>query len=428
MTSVIGKVMEALVREVVIEHMMSNDLFCDAQHGFVPGRSCMTQLLLAMELWTEALDRGEPVDVVYMDFQKAFDSVPHQRLLAKLDAYGIGGKLKNWLGSFLTGRSQRVAVNGRVSDWTAVESGIPQGSVLGPILFVLYINDLPDVVGSIAKIYADDTKLFRSVGSEIERQELQSDLNRLVEWSEKWQLKFHAGKCKVLHLGYNNPQEDYSLEGTLLQTTHEEKDLGVVIDEELKFTRHVAEKTKTASMVLNRIQHTFECKDAETITLLFVGLVRPLLEYGNVIWHPRLKMNMRAIENVQRRATRMVPELEGLGYKERLEALKLPSLHHRRRRGDLIQAFKILKGIDRIDPEVFFQAPGREGSRGHTMKLFKPRGRLEARRNVFSVRVVDDWNCLSETVVQARTLEVFKSRLDKWLEREQYDVPFMPDC
>ena len=160
LTSVVGKMMESIVRDSLVDHMMSHNLFCDAQHGFVPGRSCMTQLLVTLELWSELLDSGAPIDVIYLDFRKAFDTVPHQRLIRKLKAYGITGKLLNWISDFLSGREQRVVVNGNLSSWASILSGIPQGSVLGPILFVVFINDLPDVVRSSVKIFADDTKLF----------------------------------------------------------------------------------------------------------------------------------------------------------------------------------------------------------------------------------------------------------------------------
>ena len=163
LTSVVGRLMETLVRDQIVSHMMENSLFCDEQHGFVPGQSCMTQLLITIEIWTELLDTGAPLDVIYLDFKKAFDSVPHKRLMSKLDAYGIGDPIKEWIKNFLVNRKQRVTVNGIMSSWSEVLSSIPQGSVLGPILLGIFINDLPDAVTSTPKIFADDTKLFRAI-------------------------------------------------------------------------------------------------------------------------------------------------------------------------------------------------------------------------------------------------------------------------
>jgi len=176
--------MENILRNQIVSHMMENSLFYDEQRGFVPRRLCMTQLLIAIELWTELLDTGAPLDVIYLDFKKALDSVPHKRLLSKLDAYGIGDHIKKWIKSFLVNRKQRFTLNGIMSSLSEVLSGIPQGSILGPILFVIFINDLLDAVTSTTKIFADDTKLFKAIRGPEDREKLQNDLNQLVKWSE----------------------------------------------------------------------------------------------------------------------------------------------------------------------------------------------------------------------------------------------------
>ena len=207
MTSIICKLMVSIVRDKLVEHLVTNELLSNHQRGFVPQRDCMTNLLTCMEKWTEFLERGDSVDVIYTDFSKAFDSVPHQRLLRKLENMGITGNVLEWIRSFLSNRSQCVRVEDELSSWKPVKSGIPQGSVLGPTLFVVFINDMPEVVDNLCELFADDAKLFRDVHLRDEENNvsLQNDLNALGGWSKQWQLPFNVGKCKCLHIGNCNP-------------------------------------------------------------------------------------------------------------------------------------------------------------------------------------------------------------------------------
>ena len=383
----------------------------------------MTQLIVTIELWTEILDSGAPLDVIYLDFKKAFDSVPHKRLLSKLDAYGIGGPIKEWIKNFLAKRKQRVVVNGELSSWTEVVSGIPQGSVLGPILFVLFINDLPDVITSTAKIFADDTKLFRPILTPEDHQHLQKDLENLIRWSESWQLGFNETKCKVIHLGNSNQNLQYRMNNTVLEITESEKDLGVTIDNKLKFDKHIANAVNKASKMLGLVRKTFTLLDETTIPRLFTALVRPHLEYGNVIWHPIYRKDQLEVEKVQRRATKLIPSISDLPYENRLKILKMPSLYFRRRRGDMIQTFKIMKNIDRLNPLDIFTFPPNNNTRGHSLKMFKNRSRLGVRKNAFSQRIVEDWNSLPENIIACETINSFKTNLDKFWIGERYRLP-----
>lgn len=187
LTSIICKMMESLVRNEIIENMKQNKLFSDKQFGFTSGRSTVLQLLHVLGKWTVILDSGGCIDVVYCDFMKAFEKVPHQRLLHKLEKYKISDQYNAWIRSFLLGRKQRVIVNGEESEWKDVSSGIPQCSVLGPILFVLYINDMPEVTSenTVIFLFADDTKAFRGIYHESDCTELQSDMHALQSWSDK---------------------------------------------------------------------------------------------------------------------------------------------------------------------------------------------------------------------------------------------------
>ena len=278
------------------------------------------------------------------------------------------------------------------------------------------------MIYSTAKIFADDTKLFRTITSEGDRHQLQEDLKQLVTWSEKWQLGFNEWKCKVLHLGNSNPRHIYHMNEVALSADSEEKDLGVIIDEELKFHKHVAAAVKKSSRMLGLIRATFTCLDEITVPRLFTTLVRPHLEYGNIIWSPRFKMDSTEIEKVQRRATKLIPSLRNLCYEDRLRKLKLPSLCHRRRRGDMIQVYKITSGIDRIDPQLFFCRPEKSSTRGHSQKLTKQHSRTDLRSKFFSQRILDDWNSLPEETVSSKTLNSFKSNLDRFWRTEQYRI------
>jgi hypothetical protein len=204
LTSQVCKVMESIVRDHVLEHIDRHSIITDCQHGFMAGRSCLTNLLETLEEWTEAVDNGYPVDVIFLDYQKAFDTVPHRRLLHKLKGYGIRGKVLGWFTDYLANRCQRVVVRGESSEWGEVASGVPQGSVVGPLLFLLYVNELPNVVICGMKMFADDTKLYRIMKEDSDILALQGDLDELSEWSRAWLLKFNAGKCKTMHIGSSN--------------------------------------------------------------------------------------------------------------------------------------------------------------------------------------------------------------------------------
>ena len=250
LTSVICKLLERLIKDHMVEFLVKHKLLNSSQHGFLKARSCLTNMLCFLEEITKWIDVGSPVDIIYLDFQKAFDKVPHQRLLLKLKAHGIGDSITDWVEQWLTARRQRVVVDGEVSNWKSVLSGVPQGSVLGPILFLIYINDLDDSITSNALKFADDTKLFRKVNTDGDKQHLQNDLDRLVKWSEKWQMLFNFGKCKCLHTGHRNLNVNYKMGDTVLGTTVKEKDLGVTISADMK----VSEQCGIAASKGNQIK------------------------------------------------------------------------------------------------------------------------------------------------------------------------------
>ena len=337
LTSVVCKTLEKILRQHITDHMKTNNLFSDKQYGFIAGRSTGLQLLEVIDKWTEALDQGLEIDCIYTDFMKAFDKVPHQRLIAKLKNYNIEENVVGWITSFLNGRQQKVRVNGEESDWKKVTSGIPQGSVLGPLLFVIYINDLPEHVDSDAYLFADDTKVFRIIKNQADRDILQEDLRKLETWSGKWLLKFHPEKCKHMNISKKANKSDESHQYLLLNQNvakvNEEKDIGVLIDSELTFENHISEKVNKANSIFAVLRRTFKYMSTETFLPLYKTLVRTHLDYASSVWSPYKKKKVTdKIEGVQRRVTKQLPGLKDLSYPERLKN-GLPTLAYKRIRG-----------------------------------------------------------------------------------------------
>ncbi len=403
LTSIVCKTLEAIIRDHLNDFISSNNLLSTCQHGFVNGRSCSTQLLQCLDVWTDLMDQGESIDVIYLDFAKAFDSVPHQRLLNKMKGMGFTKQILDWSENFLTGREQRVVVNGAKSSWSNVLSGVPQGSVLGPIYFILFINDMPDCVHNLIALFADDAKLFSSVRNATDQEHLQHDLHQLQRWAEEWQLRFNAKKCKVMHLGRVNPELKYDMDGVCLETIKEEKDLGVWIDDELKFHIHTDKQVNKANRQIGLIRRSFDALDAESFIMLYKSMARTHLEYCNAVTYPVFDCQAKLLESVQRRATKLVPGLKDLSYEERLKKLDLPSLYYRRARGDIIEAYKYLHGIYKVAdcPLVLDDNPA--STRGHSLKLKKARCNKSSTQKFFKHRVVDAWNSLPEDIVTAPT-------------------------
>ena len=344
------------------------------------------------------------MDVVYLDFQKAFDKVPHQRLLLKLKAHGIGNDVINWIEKWLTHRKQRVIVDGEISNWKCVLSGVPQGSVLGPILFLIYINDLEDDISSKVLKFADDTKVFRKVTNDTDKQSLQEDLDKLVKWSEKWQILFNFGKCKHIHIGHGNMDEEYKMGGAVLGRTTQEKDLGVTFSADMKVSEQCGIAASKGNQILGLIRRTIMYKEKQLIVPLYKAIVRPHLEYCIQARRPYYK----------------IPELRDLSYESRLLQCGLTTLEARRLRGDQIEVFKIVNGYEDVDRNMFFKLKEGSRTRGHKATLVKEQCRLDMRKYSFSQRVINAWNKLPNDYVNASSVNMFKNRIDRYLIRAGY--------
>ena len=382
-----------------------------------------------MKIFFFYFSSGNVVDAIYLDFEKAFDKVPHHRLIKKLQAYGIEGKILKWIKEFLLRRSQRVAVNGTRSFIGQVISGVPQGTVLGPLLFVIYINDMLDALTTDGFLFADDGKIFKEILSKEDTDDLQFDIDRLEEWANTWLLRFNVDKCHVLTLGKLDNiayTRRYNLGGAELEHVFVEKDLGVLVDSNLSFEDHISSKVNKANQLVGLIRRTFTFLDLKTFSKLYTSLVRPHLEYAQCIWSPHLKKYQRQIENVQFRATKLVDKLQNVNYPERLKRLNLPTLAFRRFRGDLIELYKHFHCYDRDIISDSFQ-PKHRSNRRHGYQIYERRandGIRGVQQNSFYYRTPRAWNELPSTVVEAEDINTFKRRLDEHLKEQPLKFEF----
>ena len=416
LTSVVGKLMETVLRDKVVAFLESNNIINESQHGFRNKRSCLTNLLDFFHDIYNLYDNTRAVDIIYLDFQKAFDKVPHKRLINKVKAHGITGDIAAWIEDWLSDRKQRVVINGKSSDWINVSSGVPQGSVLGPILFIIYINDIDERINCKLSKFADDTKIANRVDSESQRQLLQRDLDTLIEWSNKWQMKFNIDKCHVLHIGNQNPQATYKMNNTPMTSVDKEKDLGVIVSADLKPSKHCTEVVKTANKLVGFIGRSFTFKSEKIILTLYNSLVRPHLEYNVQFWSPYYKKDIEKLEKIQRRLTKMIPRLRNKSYEERLKELNLFSLEKRRVRGDLIMLFKIFNGFANMNIQKYVSVDQSNVTRSNGFKIVGKRFVTNEAKHFFFNRIVNIWNGLPSNVVNSGTIETFKVRLDKYFE------------
>jgi hypothetical protein len=436
LTSVSCRVMESLIRDAMTAHLTANKLINKSQHGFVKDRSCVTNLLEFLEQATTVVDSGAGFDIIYLDFAKAFDKVPIKRLLKKVRAHGIRGQVLHWIESWLRGRRQRVVLNGRFSSWEDVLSGVPQGSVLGPLLFVIFINDMDDVVTQVdsLKKFADDTKLGKTVRTEKDREELQAALDQLCTWADKWGMVFNVDKCKVMHMGHQNPAFNYTMKGHVLEETMEEKDIGVMVTSNLKPSAQCARAAKTAQTVLGQISRTFHYRDRHVFVRLYQQYVRPHLEFSTPAWAPWTEADRNCLEKVQQRAIKMVSGLKSNTYEERLQELKMPTLLERRHQADMVMTHKILHEKGGLDHTTWFEkaenGPRATRNTADPYNIKVKHGRLDLRRNFFSIRVIEDWNRIPADTKRMDKSENFKAayrkmranQMDHAAERESVRV------
>ena len=333
-----------------------------------------------------------------------------------------------WLTNWLNGRRQRVRVEEKFSDWVEVLSSVVQGSVLGGTLFDIFIDDIRKVVmDALIHMFADDTKVARTIEKPEDGDKMQEIINNLVEWAKKWKMEFNVKKCKVIHVGHNNPGRKYYMDGNELNEAKEEKDLGVFVEANMKPGKQCTAAAKSANFALGQLQRAFHFRKKEHLVPLYKTFVRPKLEYASLAWSPWYEKDKKQLEQVQARLVRMTSDVRGTTYEDKLKDAGLTTLEKRRERGDAIEAFKTIKGFNRVKKENWFKfeaddaRPTRsnttvtdEGEKRRKNVMKGESARLEIRRNFFNCRVVKNWNEIPEWVKEKESVNAFKNAYDKW--------------
>ena len=435
LTSQLCKVFEKVVRKWMVDFMEQHSLFNPNQHGFRAGRSCLSQLLSHFDTITMLLEQGLGVDVIYLDFAKAFDKVDIGITLRKLQRMGIGGNLGRWLFSFLNGRTQTVVVDGSRSQPGPVLSGVPQGSVLGPLLFLVLLGDIDEqVVHSFVSSFADDTRVGKSIGSTDDARLLQEDLDKIFEWSKRVNMTFNSDKFEHLRYQANiqHPLHTYlSDSGTPIETKSKLRDLGVTISASATFSDFISEKITSVTKLSGWALRTFKSRSLPVMLTIWKSLLRCHIDYCSQLWSPHKTGDIQAVERLQHSFIRKIAGLQGLTYWEQLKVTKLTSLERRRERYAAIYTWRILENqVPNLSSSpVTCRANDRRG-RICSVPNISPRAPVSVqtiRRNSFAVRGPNLFNSLPRHVrdLSGCKVDTFKNALDRYLASVP-DQPLIP--
>ena len=415
LTCICSKLMEHVVVSQMMSHFDKHDILVDCQHGFRKQRSCETQLLGLTQELHEHFEEHEQVDMIVLDFSKAFDKVPHQRLMAKLWNYGVRGKTHAWIKSFLVGRTQRVVVDGEASSWVPVESGVPQGTVLGPQLFLTFINDLPKAVKSNVRLFADDCVVYREVKSEEDCAILQDDLDSLENWEKQWCMSFNAAKCSSIAMTRKHKKilHQYKLHNQTLERVDKATYLGVQLSSDLSWASHINKTCDKANKQVAFLRRNLRINTTHVKETAYKGLVRPILEYCSPVWDPyNIKKYVTNIEKVQRRAARFVcRRFHNMSSPtEMIQQLKWESLEHRRRISRLTMFYKIQHGLVAVPlPTIVTRALRPRPGYPHQYQINYYS--TNSYRDSFFPLAIKQWNSLPSSIASKDTLPLFQGAL-----------------
>ena len=417
LTCILCKLMEHIITSHLMTHLESNNILSDSQHGFRRQRSCETQLLGFVDEVSHEVAAGKQVDTIVLDFAKAFDKVDHALLTHKLKSYGINGNMLSWIEGFLDERQQAVVVSGSKSSMRPVQSGVPQGSVLGPSLFLTYINDLPHSINSTARLFADDTMLHKTISNTKDQESLQTDIETLTTWEQKWNMQFHPDKCTNTSITRKktNITGHYNIHNHPLENVTNTKYLGITIQGNLAWNTHIEQTCNKANQTLGFLRRNLKIGNKKMKEISYKTLVRPILEYASPVWDPHQTEQIQQLEKVQRRAARWATHRfrQTSSVEEMLQDLAWPTLQQRRKQARLETFYKYHNNLIHIQSK---HAPAPSQSRhsrrqNNTQTYNIPPCTQEYRKSTFFPRTIPEWNHLPDSVVTASSLDKFKSRL-----------------
>ena len=414
--SLVSKLLEQVVHIHVSEFVQSS--LSDLQHGFRRKRSCTTQLLRVFHDVGMALDSGKEADMIYLDFSKAFDSVSHPKLLFKLEQHGISGTLFKWFTDYLNERRQRVVVDGISSSFLYATSGVPQGSILGPLLFLIFANDLPNAAKhSTVPMFADDSKCYRQITQPRDRNLLQSDLDSLHHWSSTWDLNFNIKKCAALRFSRRKtsaPTQGYVLNQKPIKFAATQNDLGILVSNDLKWSSHVINIVAKANRMLGFLRRNcFHLTDVNARRLLYLSLVRSHLSFGCEIWAPQgPSADLLRLEGIQRRATKFILKDYESSYPDRLKKLNLIPLSYWHEIKDIIFFYKCKSGLYELDTNQFINQPLHHSTRSSSGDFLRPNlCKTSLFRDSYFNRIVFLWNNLSSGIKASSSVAILKTKL-----------------
>ncbi|KAK9728542.1 Reverse transcriptase (RNA-dependent DNA polymerase) [Popillia japonica] len=438
LTSIPCKILEKIISEQLTEFILNNHIIPTSQHGFMPGRSVISNLLECTNNWTLSVDRGNPVDVVYLDFNQWIEGTQWTILRSERETTKLDRRLslrQRLQGSRLSGRGCRVLVGGEYSERYHASRGVPQGSVLAPLLFNIYTADIALGLNSQISSFADDTKIYNNPVTHFN--ELASDLQRIERWCKDWLLDLNENKCSILHIGSNNPRRQYTLNNQTIKTVSTQEDLGVVISADLRWAPHIGKVVKRVNSMSYMISRTFTNPSPKLLEKIYKIYIRSIMDHAAVVWSPYLAKDIHALEQTQRKISRLSPTIKHLNYlakdihaleqtqrkisrlsptikhlnyESRLKILNLTSLSDRRRRGDLIETYKILHGHYNVNLS-FFSVKRDDRLRGHNYRIERDRFSRLSRQHFLPNRVAHAWNSLPRECVVSVTS--FKTQYDK---------------